>query len=347
MSEEITLSHVLRSENSFTKDGLPYGAQIAKNLLDLRMFPDSPEILEIGPGLGSVAESINSYLERDHPEIWKELSYTMLEISEGLLKTNKSRFSGKKFNFIPGDALDLNRIKGRFNLVICNEVVGDLPTVENVDKNWLLNHPKGNLDGIGLDQKDLEIYKDSLRIMKQYKLINFGETPKKFNFNYGALKFLEEVKSILEPNGIVFIAENSCDNAGTKWPGRIALFGHNEYNVKFGFMEKVADALGFSVKSGSLTDFLGITDEKCISTAIQPELKSLYQFYKRMGKENLFVRLEGLALTIDEFFNLLGKSPEKNSVSDPEAYKKFLEKNAVGLKEITDQFMYLILKNRN
>lgn len=310
MDDEITVSHILRFRNSFTRYGLPFGSLLAKNLMDRGLLKEGARVLEVGPGLGDLAEQ---FCKEAKPK-----EYKFLDISPKIIDFLKARFSGKAYGFMVGNFLEMG-IRKRYNTVICNEVLSDLPTIVRFN-------PK-SAGGKG------GIYRDALRMVKKYDLRAKGES----NFNYGAIKFLEVSNKILERDGIVFISEQDSEcKGGMGWPEKIRVYGHNEYTIKMSWLEQVAKKLMFAVESGSLTEFLGIRREKFMSFFTQPELRNIYESLKRKG-----ILPDQRAQTVEDF---LKDNRKFISVNDPKRYMEFLEKNASFLTDITDKFSYLILK---
>lgn len=309
MDDEITLSHILRCRNSFTRHGLPFGSLLAKNLMERGLLHDGARVLEVGPGLGDLAEQ---FFEEASPK-----EYVFIDISPRIISFLKSRFKGDAYKFITGNFLETS-IRRKFELIICNEVLSDLPTIVNFSPK--LAEKRG-------------IYKDAVRMIKKYKL----KTKEVFNFSYGAIRFLEVANRVLDKGGVVFVSEQDAEcKGGTGWPERIHVYGHNEYTIKMSWLEQVAKKLMFAVERGSLTEFLGIRKKKFVSFFTQPELRNLYESLKREG-----VLPDQRAWTVEEFFKANRKFIPAN---DPEKYMQFLEKNSLPLTDITDKFSYLVLK---
>jgi SAM-dependent methyltransferase len=308
MDDEITVSHILRFRNSFTKYGLPFGSLLAKNLMEMGLLDEGARVLEVGPGLGDLAEQ---FFGEASPK-----EYVFIDISPKIIDFLRARFKGKAYGFILGNFLEMEMGR-KFGLIICNEVLSDFPTIVNFSPRLA---------------KRGGIYKDALRIIRKYDL----KAKETFNFNYGAIRFLEVANGILDRNGVIFISEQDAEREGKGWPERIRVSGHNEYTIKMSWLEHVAKKLMFSVESGTLTEFLGIRKEKFVSFFTQPELRNLYESLKRRG-----VLPDQRALTVGEF---LDTNRKLISVNDPEKYTEFLERNSVLLTDVTDKFSYLVLK---
>jgi len=329
IGEELTLSHLLRHKNSFI--GMPYGDRIIKALSEKKLIRKNMRVLEVGFGLGNIAKAFSQI---------EDIIYIGLDCSKNLAKECISKISGdERFNFILADILKPPFLDKKFDLIICNEVLADLPTVVDMHKNAKQTKE--------LSKEDREIYKDALRMLKEYSLVD-KKTPETFNFNYGAVRFIEIVKGLLNEKGACLIIENSCENKtkyATQWPARMGMIGHDEYNVKFSWLVKVGKKLGFSVEYGSITDLFCIKKKKFICVLLNEQLRDLYSFYKRNEIDNFLVKYASYIFTPDEFLKLI-KEEGFFSDKDFEMYNAFLKRNARYITEITDQFMYIILRKR-
>lgn len=303
---ELTVSHVLRHENSFTERGKPFGRILAEKI----RLPENPDILEVGPGLGDVAREICGSLP--------DYTYTFIDISPDFIKNLQRDFPAGRHSFIVGDFLK-EKITGKFDLIICNEVLADLPTIANM-----------SLGGHGVQEENRETYYDAVSLVKFYGI----KVPKGYNFNYGAVKFLEKAKSLLKDNGKIFVSEHASSP-----PKHLRVYGHSEYTIDFQVLDKVAKRLKFSVNKGTLTGLMGIKKKRAILFYTQPELKMLYTFFKRQG-----VYLDQKPYTPEEILKLL--SDQNVSFYRPKEYLKFLRKHEEPLKKITDQFRYMILRKK-
>ncbi len=140
---------------------------------------------------------------------------------------------------------------------------------------------------------------------------------------------------MLADGGRIFV----CEHASAK-PTRIPVFGHSEYTIDFGMLEKIAAKLRFAkIERGTLSRLLGVRDAKAIVFYTQPELKMLYGFLKRLGKP-----VEQRAYAPSEAVEALKRSGVR--VFDGKDYASYLEKRAKPLTCVTDQFEYLLLEAR-
>ncbi|MBN2043028.1 MAG: class I SAM-dependent methyltransferase [Candidatus Aenigmarchaeota archaeon] len=322
MIDEVSLSHLLREKNPFTKDSLPFGGQLARIMKERKLIPPKPSILEIGPGLGDVAKSFTS-------ELCGEWNYTFFDLSKRIIGFLKGVFPKEKFRFIAGDVLKIGERKERYNFIICNEVLADLPMVINP------------FSDVGeTDHEKWEMVMDARRQIDQYGI----KLPKRdVVFNYGAIRFLEQVSRILEKKGIVFISENACDPG---YPRMIPVYGHNEFSIKFDWLEKAAKKLGFSVETGKITDLLEIRNRDFLSMFLLPELKVIFDHLNFHNIEKHITGEGSKALSVDEFLRFLDEYSDKINIDNLDHYKKMLKKSARNITLVTGQFRYLILRKK-
>jgi hypothetical protein len=211
-------------------------------------------ILEIGGGYG--------YLMRDFLDRNGSLKACMLDISPFLLGKQQETLKEYALDFRQEDFLETDPIflKG-FDLAILNENLGDFPSLVNLSQD-VFGSSTGNQD---------PVLRWVLGFFEKYDL----ERPHgdMFNVNVGAIETLEK----LCVSGIpyIYLGEHSCEASipeglrsflrieSTGNPERIALTGHDEYTIKFSYLEKVAHAFGYISIRGPFADFIPfeITDE--------------------------------------------------------------------------------------
>ncbi|MGE5182256.1 MAG: SAM-dependent methyltransferase, partial [Acidobacteriota bacterium] len=120
--QETTLSHLLRVPHP-ALHGRTYGEALVDALLARGAVPEGRvRVLEIGAGLAYVARDAIARLRA----AGREVSYTIVELSPALVAAQQDRL-GNDATWITGDALAVDVPAGAFELVLCNEMVGDLP----------------------------------------------------------------------------------------------------------------------------------------------------------------------------------------------------------------------------
>jgi hypothetical protein len=220
----------------------PFGQIVAERLKGLGLMPQGLTVMEAGGGYGSFMEAM---LSSNGSLIKKVL---MLDLSLELLKKQKKRlepFRDKVF-FINADIHEILPAISRIDLIIMNEVIGDLDTMADLEP--------GNL----LDEISLLINKYGLYIP------DHGT----FSLNIGAIKVVEAICSKGIP---AYISEHSCDPVIPKdmpwlakgldldgYPREIRLFAHSEYTIRFGHLIRVAQYFGRKTLSGSFAELVGL-----------------------------------------------------------------------------------------
>ena len=253
---ELTVCNTLEPRDSpargVLKKNKTYGALLHDFLGGFLDFNKINAVVEIGGGYG--------YIMRDFLTGSPWLRATMVDISPFLLGKQKETLSGvnclHKPEFLEKDFfLTENPFLERFSLAILNENIGDFPTICGIDPASLrINRGQDPvLDNIN-------------RIMNDYSLAIPEEN---FNLNLGALEALEKLCKAGIAN--IFMSEHSCEASpppelsqflsikATGNPERIALKGHDEYTIKFSYLEAMAGKFNYRVTRGQFTDFVDYT----------------------------------------------------------------------------------------
>ncbi len=222
-----------------------YGELLGDFLVKMGLLEPCSVVLEMGGGYGSLMHGL---LTSPHGRLIQKAF--MMDLSTMLLKKQRERLEAfhDKVSFIQADIHELKGAKGRLDLIIINEVIGDLDTAT------------------GLDPYDLP--EEVSQLITHYGL----EIPLQghFNLNIGALRLLEIICKLGVP---AFISEHSCDPiipcdmpyltkglALDSFPREIQLYAHSEYTIRFSHLIKVARSFGRTIATGSLLDLLGIKD---------------------------------------------------------------------------------------
>lgn len=250
---ELTVCNALYPENTalrkLLKDNTSYGHLLYDYLSSVFPMEKIKRVVEIGGGYGYV---MKGFLDRNEAlESW------MVDISPYLLEKQKETLEDHHVNYRLEDFLETDPafLKG-FDLAIMNENLGDFPTLVNLGRDLFQLHPEA------IDQ----ILRRTLHFFERYELEK--PTDERFSFNYGALEVLEKLCNSGIP--CIFLCEHSCEatvpellrpfvriqSAGS--PEKISLMGHDEYSIKFSYLQQVALALGYRCRRGSVADFIPI-----------------------------------------------------------------------------------------
>jgi hypothetical protein len=245
---ELTVGNALYPKTSPCRNALQIksslGIQLYRFLEGLIPLNKVHNILEIGGGLG--------YLMRDFISLNPQLKATMLDISPYLLKKQNDILQ-----------IEINAV-APFELVIMNENLGDLPT--------LVAHTEENIG----QAEELACYPEKATYFSKRYNLPFR---KEENINIGAMEALEKLCHA----GIkyIYLSEHSCEaflpmhlkpyinfeSAGI--PEKITLKGHNEYTIKFSYLQKIAEIYDYKVTCGPIADFLPLEFNGKVMTALR------------------------------------------------------------------------------
>ena len=248
---ELTVCNSLYPANTpirkILKKNASYGELLYDFLRSHIPFENITRVLEIGGGYG--------FLMKDLIKVSPGIRPSMLDISPALLKKQEEALAGHDAAYCLSDALAMDEafFKG-FELVIFNENLGDFPSLVEVDPVVLDSDENSGPDAM------IELVRhffDAYRLQKP----SF-----RFNLNIGAMQMLEKVCEASVP--YIFVGEHSCEwqmppdirpyftASATGDPRRIRLKGHDEYSIKFSYLEKIAMRLGYGTKRGPFADYI-------------------------------------------------------------------------------------------
>ncbi len=246
--EGTLLRHLLRRNDS-------YGGLLHEFLGRLMPMDGLERIIEVGGGYGYL---MKTFLDRNGG-----LKPHMLDISPFLLEKQKETLRTYEVSFSEEDFLEMAKATlGRFEMAILNENVGDFPALVGVDSSVL--------------ESQSECIDENLNKMKGY-FSKYGFEPPKgatFNVNTGAIEAVEKLCAAGVP--YIFISEHSCEATApvAAWPfvdiepsgdpERISLMGHDEYSIKFSYLQRVAAAFGYACLRGPLADFIILDRAKVV-----------------------------------------------------------------------------------
>lgn len=246
LMREYTINESLSSLDSdymaCIEEPRPFGQIVAEKLKGLGLLRQRSIIMEAGGGYGSFMEAM---LSSSQGLIKKVL---MADLSPALLKRQRKRLEPflHMISFINADIHEIMPAINGIDLLIMNEVIGDLDTMTGLEPGKLPAGISALIDKYGLD------------------IPGSG----KFSLNTGAIKAVEEVcakgfpayisehsSDPIIPEGMPWLA-SGLDIDG--WPREIRLYAHSEYTIRFGHLIKVAQHSGREILSGSYAELVGI-----------------------------------------------------------------------------------------
>jgi hypothetical protein len=246
LMREYTINESLSSHDSHymacIEEPRPFGQIVAEKFEGLGLLKQGSTIMEAGGGYGSFMEAM---LSCSRGLIKKVL---MADLSPALLKRQMRRLEPFRdmVTFINADINEMLPAINGIDLVIMNEMIGDLDTVAGLEPGSLPDGISALICKYGLDMPESG----------------------KFSLNTGAIKAVEAICAKGFP---VYISEHSCDPIIPEgmpwlasgldldgWPREIKLFNHSEYTIRFSHLIKVARHFGRRTISGSYAELVGV-----------------------------------------------------------------------------------------
>ena len=220
--QETTLSHLLRVPHPALANRT-YGEALIDNLLARGAVPEGAvRVLEIGAGLGYVARHAIDRLRA----AGRTVAYTIVELAPALAEAQRARL-GSDATWIVGNALDVAIPERAFDLVLCNEMVGDLPARQ-------LTRPELGLDPEGTGTADPAKVK---AVSELAAALELDDAPASFYLQTGAFELIVRIARALAPGGLAVVTEFGDEN---RWPRLSTQLDHPELSTHFGHLAQIA-----------------------------------------------------------------------------------------------------------
>ena len=268
---ETTLAHLLRVPHP-ALNGRTYGEALIDALHARGAIPDGHvRILEIGAGLGYVARDAIARLRA----LGRNPSYTIVELAPALAAAQQRHLDGD-VKWKIGDALDVELPEAAFDLVICNEMVGDLPARKLVRAD------------LGLEPEGGEIDPEKLRALGKGGVIAANlaiplvDAPATFYLQTGAFELTARIAGWLAPGGTAVITEFGDTSA---WPKLSTHLDHPELSTHFGQLLQILRGCHLDAKLEFVIDLLDfVRTEKGLVTA-RSHFRALQAMFANEGVE--------------------------------------------------------------
>ncbi|MCA9674540.1 MAG: SAM-dependent methyltransferase [Myxococcales bacterium] len=248
--QETTLSHLLRLPHPALA-GRTYGQALVDALVARGAVAaaggDAPlRVLEIGGGLGFVAEAVCGALAaRGH-----QVAYTIVELAPALAAAQRQRLAGHPVTWVEGDALAVELAAGGFDLIVANEMIGDLPalTLHRADVGL-------ETEGGGeVDPAKVAALGRAGELVEQLGL-RLDDATEPFYLLTGAFELVQKVAGWLAPGGTAVITE--FGDLG-RWPRLSTHLDHPELSIHFGQLHQAAIAAGLAADIVFVIDLIDI-----------------------------------------------------------------------------------------
>jgi SAM-dependent methyltransferase len=221
---ETTVAHCFARPSPML-GGLPYGAALLDALRARGLDPAGRRVVEVGPGTGQLCRDLLDHLRRlgaPPPADWLRLDLSPVLLAAQAARCPETR--GRQ-----ADATRLDLPPGSVDLLLCNEVLADLPATR-----WA---PGG---GGPVDER---LRAAGLRPLP-------GDGP----YNLGAWQLLEGTARALAPGGAAFFTEFGGED---EQPEEAARLDHPEVSIHFGHLAALAAHLGLDAELLPLAELLG------------------------------------------------------------------------------------------
>ncbi len=244
--QETTLSHLLRIPHP-ALGGRTYGQKLAEALIARGSIPEGRiRVLEIGAGLGYVAKDVIAALA----VAGREVEYTIVELAPALAKAQQERLGETAATWVMGDVLAAKLIDRHYDLILSNEMAGDLPAIQLTRADLGLAPDQGNVDRAKL-AKFSKIAAD--------REVNLDDAPEPMYLMMGAFELIEKINAWLAPGGTAVVTEFGDMNA---WPKLSTHLDHPEFSTHFGQLHQIAKACGLEAKMEFVIDLLDFDREQ-------------------------------------------------------------------------------------
>jgi len=252
--QETTLSHLLRIPHPALATGdaaagtprapRTYGQALADVLLARGAVPTGRvRVLEIGAGLGYVANHVIQRLQG----AGREVSYTIIELSPTLATAQRARLADRAargdVTWVSGNVLDV-ALDATFDLILSNEMVGDLPARQLSRTDVGLAADGGTVD------------RDKLRAVSRVAAdlgVVLDDAPEPFYLQTGALDLIARIAAWLAPGGTAVVTEFG---GVATWPRLSTQLDHPELSTHFGHLAQAARGAGLTANVEFVIDLL-------------------------------------------------------------------------------------------
>jgi len=267
--QETTLSHLLRVPHPALHDRT-YGQALIDVLVTRDLIPEGKvRVLEIGAGLGYVAADAIMKLRAGN----RDVEYTIIELAPALMAAQQQRL-GTTATWIPGDVLEVIVADGAYDLILCNEMVGDLPARQ-------LSRLDIGLDLDGTGTADVERVRIQSPLAAEAGL-RLDDAPEPFYLQTGAHELVAKIARWLAPGGTAVVTEFGDTNA---WPRLSTHLDHPELSTHFGQLLQVAKHAGLTGGIEFVIDLLDFDrDQRGLATT-RSQFRALRALFADSGIE--------------------------------------------------------------
>jgi SAM-dependent methyltransferase len=313
---ETTLSHLLRMPHPLL-GGATYAerltdALITQGLLRAPGAGEALSILEIGAGLGHLAQGVLSRLRERHPALFAAARYTILDLSPTLRAAQARRLAAAslldKVTWLGANAEHIELPESSFDLVLSNEVIGDLTNVKLSRELLGLDDEHSPAESYAAwSAETAERLGPTGRVLRAYS-IDLSDSPAEFFFNVGSVELLERIARALRPGGGAFLSEYG---ERSRYPIAGTHLDHIEFSIHFAPLLQVAERLGLSASLHPVQELIGLERSALTLATTRTYFSSLRAMLLAAGRE-----LDKVAYTREMFEDLIRGAFELEHLGD-------------------------------
>ncbi len=312
--EETTLAHLFREPHPALA-GKSYGQKLAEVLISRGRVPDGEvKVLEIGGGLGFMAKAFVETLQA----AGRHVTYHIMELSPALAAAQRTRCEGLPVTVHMGDCLTDAFPDTGYDLVLSNEMIGDLMAVK-------LDHDRFGMGEGDIDDDKFEAGLEASGVAGQFIKkhgIPIGDAPNPFYLNIGAWQLVERLFEIMKPNATAWITE--FGDMG-KWPILSTHLDHPELSIHWGQLTLVSRNTGFETEFEFVMDTLEMQRDVDGLQTTRSYFRALKGLLAEYG-----INLEKVGYTRPMFNALIGDTIAPGDIGE------------IGFERIEDRLMGLV-----
>jgi SAM-dependent methyltransferase len=274
--DETTLSHLFREPHAGL-GGRTWGAALFEALVrEKALGPAGARILEIGGGTGALARGFLEALAARWPERLGHFSYTILDLSPALRRAQRTALADAPLpvRFLAGDATTTDLGEACWDLVLANEMIGDLGVAR-------LQRDEAPRLLAGDDLSDLPA--DLAAVLRRHPGVLAEENlPDELFLNVGAFQLVERLARALAPGGSAYLSEFGDLH---RFPILSEHLDHPEFSIHFDHLRRVAADVGLQARFEEVVDLLGFDGRLEVWVTTRGQFTALRDLARRHGGE--------------------------------------------------------------
>ena len=315
--QETTLSHVLRRPHPALGDQ-SYGHRMVELLVEAgHLGPETTSIWEVGGGTGAFAECVLTALRDHYPQIFGGLTYTILDLAPALQQGQQARLTafGERVRFVTGNAESYDFPESSIDLVLANEMLGDLTTRLFTREQVGLPIPQGGIPESPEEAAEampseaervarLEALGPDGVLLLQLDLL-LADAPPVFYLNIGAYRLMQRLLPALKAGCTAVLVEFGEMH---KYPVLSSQLDHPEFSIHFAHLAQAAERIGFAVDYKPIVDWMFVKRDLPALATTQTYFRTLAAALAEYGitmekigySQQMLRELLGDALTLNQ-----------------------------------------------